>query len=113
MRSLSRLVSATAIAVLLAAVPAGTATAGADPGTVVRVELDLPTNNDLHAHLETSEKEEVTLELWRGGDGVSQSVIYEAPGKVSEKGLKVRFGRFGTIDVGFTPTVTLDETAPS
>jgi hypothetical protein len=114
MRSLSRLVRASAIAVLLAAVPAGTAAAaGTEPGMVVRVELDLPTNNDLHAHLETSEKEEVRLAISRGGDGVSQAVIYEVPGKISEAGLKVRFGRLGLIDVAFTPTTTLDETQPS
>lgn len=114
MRSLSRLARATAIAVALAAVPAGTAAAaGTEPGTVVRVELDLPTNNDFHAHLETSEKGEVTLAIWRGGDGVAQEATYEVPGEVSEEGLKVHFGRLGTIDVGFAPTVTLDETAPS
>jgi len=114
MRSLSRFIRATVIAVLLAAVPAGTAAAaGTEAATVVRVELDLPTNNDLHAHLETSEKGEVTLAIWRGGGGVAQEVTYEVPGKVSEAGLKVHFGRLGTIDVDFTPTVTLDETAPS
>ncbi|HEX3040547.1 MAG TPA: hypothetical protein VHP56_00450 [Solirubrobacterales bacterium] len=109
-----RLFRVAAIAVLLAGLLVGTAS-GASPesGPVVRVELDLPTNNDLHAHLETSEKGEVTLEIWRGGDGVSQSVTYEVPGEVSEAGLKVRFGRLGLIDVAFTPTVTLDETAPS
>lgn len=110
----SRLVRLAVLAVLLAAIPVGTAAAaGTEPGTVVRVELDLPTNNDLHAHLETSEKEEVTLEIWRGGDGVSQAVNYQVPGKVSEEGLKVRFGQLGTIDVAFTPTAILDSTEPS
>jgi len=114
MRNLSRLVGATAIAALLVALAAGTALAArVESAPVVRVEFDLPTTNGLHAHLETSEKGEVTLAISRGGDGVSERVTYEVPGAVSEAGLKVRFGKLGLIDVGFTPTVTLDETAPS
>lgn len=110
----SRLIWIAALALLLAALPAGTATAaGTEPKTVVRVELDLRASNGLHAHLETSEKEEVTLEIWRAGHGVSEGVTYEVPGEVSEEGLKVRFAQLGTIDVAFTPTATLDETEVS
>jgi hypothetical protein len=114
MANAARLVHAAALAVLLAALPAGAAYGtGPEPGTVVRVELDLPASNGLHAHLETSEKEEVTLEVWRKRGDVFQEVVYEVPGEVSETGLKVRFGRLGLIDVAFTPTVTLDETEVS
>jgi hypothetical protein len=103
-----------ALAVVLASLPAGTALAAKpEPETVVRVELDLPASNGLHAHLETSEKEEVTLEVWRKREGIYEGVSYEVPGQVSEAGLKVRFGRLGTIDAAFTPTETLDETEVS
>jgi hypothetical protein len=110
----SPLVLIAAVVVLLAAFPAASG-AAADPKseTVVRVELDLPTTNGLHAHLETSEKEEVTLEIWRKREGMYQAVSYEVPGQVSEAGLKVRFGRLGLIDAAFTPTETLDETQVS
>lgn len=109
-----RLVPIAALAVLLAALHAATAVAaGPESKTVVRVELDLPASNGLHAHLETSEKEEVTLEIWRKREGTYETVSYEVPGQVSETGLKVRFGRLGTIDVAFTPTETLDETEVS
>ena len=84
-----------------------------NPGRSSGVELDLPTSNGLDAHLETSPDEDVTLEIGRKADGALQEVVYEVPGEVSEAGLKVRFGRLGTIDVAFTPTVTLDSTAPS
>ncbi len=114
MRSLSRLVRATAVAALLMALAAGSASGASIPSPpVVRVELDLPTNNGLQAHLETSPDEDVKLEIGRKADGAFQSVVYEVRGKVSEAGLKVRFGRLGLIDASFTPTVTLDETAPS
>jgi hypothetical protein len=102
------------VALLLAAISAGTAVAASPaPETVVRVELDLPASNGLHAHLETSEDEDVTLEIWRKREGSYQAVTYEVPGQVSEAGLKVRFGRLGTIDAAFTPTETLDETEVS
>jgi hypothetical protein len=114
MRSLSRLARATAIMALLTALAAGPASgAGVESAPVVRVEFDLPASNGLRAHLETSADEDVTLTIGRHGQGVSRVVIYEVPGEVSEAGLKVRFGRLGLIDVGFTPTATLDETAPS
>jgi hypothetical protein len=114
MRSLSRLVRATVIVALLMALAAGPASgARIESAPVVRVEIDLPTGNGLSAHLETSPDEDVTLEIGRKWHGAFQGVVYEVPGEVSEAGLKVRFGRLGLIDVGFTPTVTLDETAPS
>jgi hypothetical protein len=50
-----------------------------------------------------------TLELEREG----QAASYEAQGKVTEAGLKVRFGRLGLIDVTFAPTKTLSATVPS
>jgi hypothetical protein len=105
---------AAALAILLTAFSAGTAVAATpEPETVVRVELDLPASNGLHAHLETSEDEDVTLLLWRKREGSHQAVSYEVPGQVSEAGLKVRFGRLGMIDAAFTPTETLDETEVS
>jgi len=84
-----------------------------EPAPVVRVELELPTGNGLHAHLKTSPKGEVALEIRRKLRGADEAVLYEVPGEVSEAGLRVRFGRIGLIDVAFTPTTTLDETAPS
>jgi hypothetical protein len=114
MGTLSRLVRATAIAALLTALAAGTASAARiESAPVVRVELDLPADHGLSAHLETSPDEDVTLEMARKWHGAFQGVTYEVPGKVSETGLRVKFGRLGLIDVVFTPTVTLDETAPS
>lgn len=101
---------AVAVAVLWAAIAAGAASAaGLETGPIVRVELKLSASNGLHAHLETSEKEIATLEFWRQG----RRVIYEVKSEVTEAGLKVRFGRLGLIDVAFTPTNTLSETAPS
>ena len=114
MGSLGRLVGVAAIAALLMAPAAGTASAARiEPAPVVRVEIDLPATNGLRAHLETSPDEDVTLEMVRKWHGALQAVTYEVPGKVSETGLEVKFGRLGLIDVVFTPTVTLDETAPS
>lgn len=114
MRSLLRLVRATAIMALLMGLAAGPASGATEKSApVVRVEFDLPASNGLRAHLETSPDEDVTLTIERKAHGMSQGVVYEVPGKVSEAGLKVRFGRLGLIDVTFTPTATLDETAPS
>lgn len=95
----------TALLAVLAGVASG---AGPEQGTVIRVELDLKANSGLHAHLENSEDGTVTLELRRKG----QIVTYEVPGKATEAGLKVRFGRLGSIDVAFTPTRTLNSTEP-
>jgi hypothetical protein len=98
-----------AVVTALLAIPAGAASgAGPEKGTVIRVELDLRANSGLHAHLENSEDGTVTLELRRKG----QTVTYEVPGKATEAGLKVGFGRLGSIDVAFTPTKTLDSTEP-
>ena len=110
----ARLVRAAALALLLTVFLTGAATA-ADPEaeTIVRVELDLPLGDGFHAHLETSEKEVVKLEILRKREGMLQAVIYEVPGRVSEAGLKVSFGRLGRIDAAFTPTATLDETQVS
>lgn len=113
MASSSRLVRAAVLAVLLAIFPAGAAGASPESETVVRVELDLPASNGLHAHLETSEDEDVTLEIWRREHGATERVIYEVPGEVDEAGLRVSFGRLGSIDVAFTPTATLDATEVS
>lgn len=114
MGSLPRLLRATAIAALLTAVAAGTASgASKESAPVVRVEIDLPAGNGFRAHLETSPEEDVKLEIWRKWHGALQVVRYEVPGKVSKAGLKVRFGQLGVIDADFTPTTTLDETAPS
>jgi hypothetical protein len=108
-RRVSFLLPAIAVATALLAVLAGVASgAGPEQGTVILVELDLQTNNDLHAHLESSEDGIVTLELRREG----QIVIYGVPGEVTEAGLKARFGRLGLIDVTFTPTTTLNSTEP-
>jgi len=105
------LVLVLAIAVLPAlAAPAATPAAGPETGTIVTAELALQASNGLHAHLETSPNGEmVTLELRRQGRLVS----YEVAGRVTEAGLKVRFGRLGLIDVAFTPTRTLSSTEPS
>lgn len=112
MASSSRLVWAAVLAALLASFPAA---AGASPEseTVVRVELDLPASNGLRAHLETSEDEDVTLMIQRKEHGVAEEVVYEVPGEVDEAGLRVSFGRLGSIDVAFTPTTTLDATEVS
>jgi len=107
---LSAFVAAIALLAALAGAPAASASVlSPETGTIVRVELDLRASDGLSAHLETSEKGIVTLTFIREGS----AAIYEVPGEVTEAGLKVRFGRLGTIDVGFTPTTTLDSTEPS
>ena len=109
MRRVSFLLLAIAVAIALPAVSAGVALgAGPEQGTVVQVDLELTASNGLRARLENSEDGIVTLALWRKG----QSASYEVPGKATEGGLKVRFGRLGLIDVAFTPTKTLSSTEP-
>jgi hypothetical protein len=104
------LVPAIAIAALLTAIPAGTASAAwPDKGTLIFTEMELKASNGLQAHLEVTPDDMVTLELRREG----QYVSYEVKGEATETGLKVRFGRLGLIDVTFTPTTTLDSTEPS
>jgi len=44
---------------------------------------------------------------------MAEEVVYEVPGDVDEAGLRVSFGRLGSIDVAFTPTATLDATEVS
>jgi len=107
MRRLSLLASATAIVLLLVAAPASAASP--KTGTIVSVELGLQASNGLRAQLETTDDKTVRLEL-RGKD---QLVSYEVKGKVTQQGLKARFGRLGLIDVAFTPTGTLSSTEPS
>jgi hypothetical protein len=109
MRRASFLLLAIAVAIVLPAASAAAA-AGASPegGTAVRVELTPTASNGLHAHLESSADGTVTLELQRE----DQIATYEVPGKVTEAGLKARFGRLGLIDVAFTPTITLSSTEP-
>jgi len=96
---------AAALLVVLTAVASG---AGPEQGTVVLVKFELQASNGLHAHLENSEDGTVTLELQKEG----QIATYRVPGKATESGLKVRFGRLGLIDVAFTPTKTLNSTEP-
>lgn len=110
----SRLVSAVATAVLLAAVPTATASAASpEKGTIVRVELVLEASNGLQARLETSEKKLATLTLSRSDHrGISQ-VTYSTRAKVTQEGLEVRFGKLGLIDVAFVPTTILSSTEPS
>jgi hypothetical protein len=104
------LVPAIAIAASLAAVSATVAPAASpEAGTIVTVELTLKANHGLHARLETSDDEMVTLQLRREG----RLVIYKVKGEVTATGLKVRLGRLGLIDVAFTPTKTLSSTEPS
>lgn len=103
----SPLVLAIAIAIFLPA--SATPAASPEAGAIVRVELDIKASNGLRAHLETSEKEKVTLVV---GDE-SRGVSYEVQGEISEAGMKVRFGRLGLIDVAFVPTTTLSSTEPS
>lgn len=101
---------------VVAALPASAPAASPEAGPIVRVELDLKASNGLHAHLETSEKQMVTLHLERDhreGVAYSEWATYEVQGEVTEAGLKVRFGRLGLIDVAFTPTKTLSSTEPS
>ncbi len=107
MRRSSLLASATAIVVLIVA--ASAPAASPESGTIVTVELGLKASNGLQAQLETSGDETVTLELRRENLLAS----YEVKGKVTEEGLKARFGRLGLIDVAFTPTRTLGSTEPS
>ncbi len=103
------LVPVIAVFLLTAAPAAADPVVGPETGTIVTVELQLEASNGLHAQLETSDDETVTLELRRKGRLVS----YEVQGEVTEAGLKVRFGRLGLIDVAFTPTRTLNTTEPS
>jgi hypothetical protein len=97
-----------ATAVVLAAVPGAALAASPETGTIANVKFGMQASNGLSAQLETSDKGMVTLELRREEELVS----YEVQGAVTAAGLKVRFGRLGSIDVAFTPTATLSSTMP-
>jgi hypothetical protein len=66
----------------------------------VDIRLELDADHGLHATIENFEK--ITLEVERKG----RLVTYEAPGEVTETGLKVQFGKLGVIDVAFKPIET-------
>jgi hypothetical protein len=97
------------VAIALLGLTAGAAF-GASPegGPVVRVVMVLKASNGLHASLENSQDGTVTLELKKK----DQVVTYAVPGRATEAGLKVRFGKLGRIEVAFAPTKTLDSTEP-
>lgn len=109
MARLSSLLPAVAAAFLLVSLPAAQA-APLTPQAkaVARVEFDLPASNGFEAHLATSEKSIATLMLL----SKTQTVTYQARARVTEGGLRVRFGRLGLIDVTFTPTTILNSTEP-
>lgn len=104
----SLLAPAIAVVVLLAIASSAAPAASPEGGAIVNVKLDLQASNGLRAQLETSDKGMVTLELRREDELAS----YEMEGEVTASGLRVRFGRLGSIDVVFTPTETLNSTAP-
>lgn len=96
----SLLVPALAVLALLA--PSPVATAAVDPATLsVTTDLELPTNNNLVAHLDVF-NDEFDLEIQRKDQ--SSYASYEVDGEATEAGLKARFGRLGAIDMAFRPT---------
>ncbi len=101
------LIPALAIAVLLGAAPVAASPAANPEDQSASVELDLPANNGLHAHLETFNGE-VKLEIERKGHFVS----YEVQGESTEARLKAQFGKLGLIDVAFEPTKTRTDKLP-
>lgn len=72
----------------------------------VDIELSLPADHGLHAHV--ANYEEITLEIERKG----RLATYKAPGEVTETGLKAQFGSLGLIDVEFKPTETRTDEPP-
>lgn len=86
------------------AAPASAAPAPAQPE--ISIDFRLPANNGLHAHLTNPKK--LQLEIRRKG----RLVVYEAPGEVTETGVKARFGTLGSIDVSFEPTKVVKENPP-
>ncbi len=96
MTRLSPLVPALAALALL--VPAPVATAAVDS---VTTDLELPTNNNLVAHLDVF-NDEFDLEIGRKDQ--SSYASYEVDGEATEAGLKARFGQLGVIDMAFRPT---------
>jgi hypothetical protein len=104
----SLLVPVLAIAALLVAAPVA-ASPTADRVAhfaSVDIELGLPADHGLHAHVANYEK--ITLEIERKG----RLVTYEVPGEVTETGLKAQFGELGLIDVTFEPTKTRTDEPP-
>ena len=104
----SLLVPTLAIAALLMAAPVA-ASPAADRVThfaSVDIELSLPADHGLHAHVANYER--ITLEIERKG----RLVTYEVPGEVTETGLKAQFGELGLIDVTFEPTKTRTDEPP-
>lgn len=96
----SLLVPALAVVALLFGAPV--AAAAVDPKTQsVTTDLELPTNNSLHAHLDVF-NDEFTLQIER--ENQSSYASYEVDGEATEAGLKARFGKLGVIDVAFHPT---------
>ncbi len=93
-------------AFLVAALIPTTPAAGREPQPAW-IEMDIPANNGLRAHLETS-SEGITLELRRKGRLVS----YRVQGEATELGLKAQFGQLGRIDVAFEPTEMHTEEPP-
>ncbi|MEZ5078178.1 MAG: hypothetical protein R2725_12140 [Solirubrobacterales bacterium] len=95
------LVLTLALAGLLAGGTASALAATEDEPHSAWVELDLPANHGLDAHLEALNGE-VTLELEKRHRYAS----YTVDGESTEAGLKARFGELGSIDLTFTPTET-------
>jgi len=100
------LVPAIAIAALLAAAPVAAAAPASPSRQFVSVDFKLAPHG-LHVHLE-SHFDEVTLEIARG----SRAAVYQVQGETTEAGVKARFGKLGSIDVGFQPTKTLSVSKP-
>lgn len=96
----SLLVPALAGVALLLGAPVATAAVDPKPQPVT-TDLELPTNNSLHAHLDVF-NDEFTLRI--GREDQSSYARYEVDGEATEAGLKARFGKLGVIDVAFHPT---------
>jgi hypothetical protein len=94
--------SAFLVAALIAAAPAS-----AREPQPAWIEMDIPANNGLRAHVETS-SEGITLDFRRKGRLVS----YRVQGEATELGLKAQFGQLGRIDVAFEPTEMHTEKPP-
>lgn len=87
----------------IAALPAvGVPAAAADsPPHAAAIEIDLPTDNGLSAHVASYEK--IDLEV----KDENSLATYETEGEATEAGLKAQFGKLGQIDVTFEPTKAL------
>jgi hypothetical protein len=87
-----------ALAVLALLVTAPVASAAVDS---VTTDLELPTNNNLVAHLDVF-NDEFDLEIGRKDQ--TSYASYEVDGEATEAGLKASFGQLGVIDMAFRPT---------